>query len=53
LFKTTSGESIPFSAEMISVELSGDGIGVFDPEFLKHAASAVSTISNTTWDASR
>ena len=41
LFKTSSGESIPFSAEMISVELSGDGTGVFDPEFLKHAASAV------------
>lgn len=40
-FETKSGESIPFSAEMISVELSGDGGGVFDPEFLKHAASAV------------
>jgi hypothetical protein len=26
---------------MISVELTGDGIGSFDPEFLKHAASAV------------
>lgn len=41
LFETSNGESIPFSAEMISVELTGDGIGVFDPEFLKHAASAV------------
>jgi hypothetical protein len=41
LFQTSSGESIPFSAEMISVELSGEGIGAFDPEFLKHAASAV------------
>ena len=41
LFQTSSGESIPFSAEMISVELTGDGIGSFDPEFLKHAASAV------------
>src|SRR5215475_3524304 len=41
LFQTKSGESIPFSAEMISVELSGDGIGFFDPEFLKNAASAV------------
>ena len=41
LFQTSNGESIPFSAEMISVELSGDGIGEFDPEFLKHAASAV------------
>jgi hypothetical protein len=41
LFKTSSGESIPFSAEMISVELSGDGIGPFDPEFLKQATTAV------------
>src|ERR1041384_5832996 len=41
LCQTSSGESIPFSAEMISVELTGDGIGEFDPEFLKHAASAV------------
>jgi hypothetical protein len=41
LFKTSNGESIPFSAEMISVELTGEGIGEFDPEFLKHAASAV------------
>jgi len=41
LFETSSGESVPFSAEMISVELTGEGIGVFDPEFLKNAASAV------------
>jgi hypothetical protein len=41
LFQTSNGESIPFSAEMISVELTGEGIGEFDPEFLKNAASAV------------
>jgi hypothetical protein len=41
LFQTSNGESIPFSAEMISVELTGEGIGEFDQEFLKHAASAV------------
>ncbi len=41
LFQTSNGESIPFSAEMISVELTGEGIGEFDPEFLKDAASAV------------
>ncbi len=41
LFETSSGESVPFSAEMISVELTGEGVGSFDPEFLKHAASAV------------
>ena len=38
---TSSGESVPFSLEMISVELTGDGTGLFDPEFLKNAASAV------------
>ena len=41
LFRTSNGESIPFSAEMISVELTGDGTGIFDPEFVKQAASAV------------
>lgn len=41
LFQTSNGESIPFSAEMISVELSGEGVNGFDPEFLKQAASAV------------
>ena len=41
LFQTSNGESIPFSAEMISIELSGEGVGGFDPEFLKQAASAV------------
>ncbi len=41
LFEMTTGESIPFSAEMISVELSGDDAGMFDPEFVKHATNAV------------
>ncbi len=41
LFQTSSGESIPFSAEMISIELSGEGVGAIDPDFLKNAASAV------------
>jgi hypothetical protein len=41
LFETSNGETVPFSAAMISVELTGEGVGVFDPEFLKHAASAV------------
>ena len=41
MFQMASGESIPFSAEMISVELSGDNSGVFDPEFVKHATNAV------------
>lgn len=41
MFETASGESIPFSAEMISVELSGDDAGLFDPEFVEHATNAV------------
>ena len=41
LFELASGESVPFSAEMISVELTGDNTGMFDPEFVKHATNAV------------
>jgi hypothetical protein len=41
LFELANGESIPFSAEMISVELSGDSLGIFDPEFVKNASNAV------------
>lgn len=41
VFEMAGGETIPFSAEMISVELTGDNAGVFDPEFIKHATNAV------------
>src|SRR4051812_14934768 len=41
LFRLANGESVPFSAEMISVELSGDCGGKFDPHFVQHAANAV------------
>ena len=41
LFRLASGESIPFSAEMISVELVGDAAGKFDPELLRHATASV------------
>lgn len=41
MFETASGDSIPFSAEMISVELSGDDAGLFDPEFVENATNAV------------
>jgi hypothetical protein len=40
-FEMEGGESLPFSAEMISVELSGDDAELFDPQFLKEATSAV------------
>lgn len=41
LFQLANGESVPFSAEMISIELSGDSAGAFDPHFVQHAANAV------------
>ena len=41
LFQLSSGESIPFSAEMISVEVMGEAASVFEPEFVKHAAASV------------
>lgn len=40
-FKLPSGESVPFSAEMISVELT-DGAGKpFEQDFVEHAAASV------------
>jgi hypothetical protein len=41
LFKLASGESVPYSADMVSVELEGDTAGLFDSEFVRHAANAV------------
>jgi hypothetical protein len=41
LFQTTSGESIPFSAEMISIELMGSSSQLLDKEFVKQASKAV------------
>jgi hypothetical protein len=41
LFKMATGESYPFSASMISVELSGSNAGWLDSEFVNHAAKAV------------
>ncbi len=41
LFELPSGESIPFSAEMISIEVVGEGTSGLDPELVQHAASSV------------
>jgi hypothetical protein len=41
LFRMAGGESIPFSAEMISVELMGGTAKYLDSEFVRHAAKAV------------
>lgn len=40
-FELPSGESVPFSADMIAVEVLGDSLGKFDPEVIRHAASSV------------
>jgi len=41
LFRLASGERVPFSVEMISVELVGDSAPLFDPDFVRNAAQAV------------
>lgn len=41
LFQMTSGESVPFSAETISVELSDVAGGLFEQDFVEHAAASV------------
>jgi len=41
LFRLRNGDCIPFSAEMISVELMGETAQWLDQEFVRHAAQAV------------
>ena len=41
LFEMHNGESVPLSAEMITVELSGNKTDCFDSHFVQHAAQAV------------
>ena len=41
LFQMSNGESIPFSADMISAEMLGETANLFDSEFLSNAAKAV------------
>ena len=41
LFQLTSGESVPCSAEMISVEIVGGQDELLDPEIMRHAAASV------------
>ncbi len=40
VFELPSGESIPYSADMVSLELAGDTIDLFEPEFVWHATKA-------------
>jgi hypothetical protein len=41
LFQLPSGESVPCSVEMISVELTGNTGNSLDPEVLRHASASV------------
>jgi len=41
LFELNNGESVPLSAEMITVELTGNKSEYFDSHFVQHAAQAV------------
>ena len=41
LFQLTSGESVPCSAEMITIEIAGNSGDLLDPEMLRHATASV------------
>ena len=41
LFQLTNGESVPCSADMITVEIAGNAGGLLDPEMLRHATASV------------
>ncbi len=41
IFQLTNGESVPCSAEMITIEIAGNSDGLIDSEMLHHAAASV------------
>ena len=41
VFELATGESIPYSADMVSVELGDSTTDLFDAEFVRHATKAV------------
>jgi hypothetical protein len=41
IFQLTNGESVPCSAEMITIEIVGNSEGLLDPVTLRHAAASV------------
>jgi hypothetical protein len=41
IFQMTNGESVPCSAEMITIEIAGNSEGLIDAEMLRHAAASV------------
>lgn len=41
VFKTTNGENIPCSVELVAVEMMGDAVSLLDPELIRNASAAV------------
>ena len=41
VFRTANGESVPYSAEMLSFDVMGESASLFEPEFVRQAAHAV------------
>jgi hypothetical protein len=41
IFQLTNGESVPCSAEMITIEIAGNSEGLIDTDMLHHAAASV------------
>src|SRR5262245_7139456 len=41
LFQTSSGEILPFSPDMISVEMLGEAAHLFEPDFINESSLAV------------
>jgi len=41
VFKSESGQAIPCSAELVTIELIGEAARLLDPDLLQHAAAAV------------
>lgn len=41
IFKTTNGEKIPCSVELVAIELMGEAITFLDPELIHNASAAV------------
>ena len=41
VFKSETGQAIPCSAELVTIELIGEAARLLDPDLLQHAAAAV------------
>lgn len=41
VFELPSGDRVPFTADMISVEVVGEGLSVINPDVVRHAAASV------------